>query len=428
MLLGPLSVIAFAALVSSPHFVKNMVFYSNPMYPLAESVFPASHPKAPRGEYRTVKPPHGAGFQPKYRNNFVKRQAWATGRLFTYSWITMNRGFTQHRPYMGALFSLLLPCVPFVYRRKRILLGAAMGYLAFMVWANTALNDRYMLAYYDLFIAVALALAVRVWQVGWLGRIALVPLVALQLFWSGDSMLHYGASRLQAAISLVSSGYSGKYDGRRLAKNGRQLRLTQATPPDAIILARNYRGILGLDRNVLSDVAAVQGYVSYTGLRDARDLWELLHQRGVTHLLYPRNQRRPAKWNNTVLFAELVHRYGRNPRNFSGLTLVEMPAKPPPHDAPCWVLSRGNREYPDGLYRVEQLDLMVTNYNRVSPRPKPKKRLTSRNVEELLGRADAVALGRALPGDGAARLERDFVMFERYGSESVYLRRRQGKR
>jgi len=423
MLLGPLSVIAFSALVSSPHFVKNVVYHSNPLFPYAGSVFPASHPKEPAAAYQVRKFPRGGPFAPKHQDDFAQRQLWGTQMFFTYSFHTANRDFTKHRPYMGSLFSLLLPCVLFVRRSRRILVGVAFAYGAFMAMANTALNDRYMLAFYDLFIAVAAALMVRVWQVGWLGRLAVIPVVALQLFWGGDAMLHYGASRLNAAINLVSAGYSGKYDSQRLARHGRQLKITEATPSDAIIMSRNYRGMLGLDRTVLSDVSAVQRYISYTGLRDARDYWELLHERGVTHLLYPRNQRRPVRWNNTVLFAELVYRYGQKTRDFGGLVLVDMPPRPPPRDVPFLVLSWGNREYPNGLYRVEQLDIDVTRYKRTTPKAKPVKRASRRNVAALLGRAGALALGRSLPGDVASRLEREFVKFEQYGRESVYLRR-----
>ena len=424
MLLGPLSVIVFAAVVSSPHYVKNVVFHSNPLYPLAMSVFPSSHPRHPPGEYQVRTFPRSGPFAPKYQRDFVKRQVWATGLLFTYAFKTANRAFTEHRPYMGALFSLLLPCVLFVPRPRRILLGAAMGYLAFMTWANTAANDRYLLAFYDIFIAVAAALAVKVWKVGWLGRAAVVPLVALQLFWGADAMLYYGAPRLYAAMSLVSAGYSQQDVSKRLAKNGRQLRITEATPPDAVIMSRNYRGILGLDRTVLSDVYVAQKYIAYTGLRDARDYWELLHERGVTHLLYPKNQRRPVRWNNTVLFADLVHRYGKNSRNFGGLMLVDMPPQPPPHEAPMMVLSWGNREYPNGLYRVEQLDVDNTKAKRTTPKPKPVRRASQQNLDALVRRADALALGRPLTGDAASVQAREFVKFEQWGREAVYLRRK----
>jgi hypothetical protein len=428
MVLGPLAVILFAALVSSPHFIKNTVFHANPVYPFAGSLFPASHPRHPPGYYEVQKKPRGGPFAPKHQDDFVKRQLWATQLLFTYSFHTANRGFTDHRPYMGSLFSLLLPCVLFVSRRRRILLGTAVGYVAFMVWANTSVNDRYMLSYYDLFIAVAAALLVRVWQVGWLGRVAVVPLVALQLFWGGDAILYYGSKRLRAALSLVSAGYSGKLDGRRLSSNTRQQRITEMTPPDAKIFVRNYRGLLGLDRMVVSDVYEGQAYVSYSGVRDARELWEMLRARGITHLLYPEGRRRPRRLNNVVLFAELAHRSGRNRRRAGDLVLLDLSAEPPPPMAPYLVLSRGNREFPDGLYRVEQLDVDIGNYKRFTPKPKPITRLTSGNVEQLLRRADAVVHAASLPGHASDELKRAFVLFEKVERYSVYLRKQPRRR
>lgn len=422
IVLGPLSVVLVATLVSSPHFIRNTVYYGNPVYPLAKSVFVTSHPVHPPGLYTVRTAPGSGTFSPKHADSFAQRQLWATGLFYTYSFKSHNRDFTDHRPYMGALFSLLLPCALFVSRPRRLWLGIAFSYVAFMVWANSSVNDRYLLSFYDILIAVAAALMVRVWQVGWLGRIAIVPLVAVQLFWGGDAMLFYGAKSLRGAMSLVAAGYSGKSDSR-IAKNDKLRQITAATPPDAVILSRNYRGLLGLDRMVLSDIYEGQAYISYSGIRDARELWKLYRSRGVTHLLYPENRRQPRRWNNTILFAELVHRYGRTKGRFAGLVLVEMPDRAPPASAPYWVLSRGNRGYPDGLYRVEQLDVDDWNYKRSEPTPKPVTRLTRTNAPDLLARADAIGLSRPLPGIEDRELRREFVMFERFGSSSVYLRR-----
>jgi hypothetical protein len=283
-------------------------------------------------------------------------------------------------------------------------------------------NDRYLLSFYDIFIAVAAALVVRVWQVGWLGRLAVVPVVALQLFWGGDAMLFYGAKNLKKTMGMVADGYSGSYDSRN-SKNQKQLDITAATPPDAVILSRNYRGLLGLDRTVLSDIYEGQAYISYRGIRDARELWEMYRSRGVTHLLYPENQRRPRRLNNTVLFAELAHHYGNNRRRFGGLVLIEMPDRPPPPTAPYRVLVQGYRAYPDGLYNVEQLDVDDWNARRSTPRPKPIARLTGANTRDLLWRADAVVVSASPMDGGWDNLRHNFAPVERFGRATIYLRR-----
>jgi hypothetical protein len=426
MLMGPLSVIVAAAVFSSPHFIKNTAFYGNPIYPMGLDVFETSHPVHPAGPY-TVYESRSGPFAPKHSGDLVKRQLWIARLLYTYSFQSHNRNFTDHRPYMGALFSLLLPCALFVYRPRRLWLGIAFGAVAFAVWANLSVNDRYLLSFCDVFIAVAAALMVRVWQVGWLGRMAVVPVVALQLVWGGDAMLFYGAKSLRQAMGLIADGYAGRY-ASRIAKNNKLQNITDATPPDAVILSRNYRGLLGLDRLVLSDIYEGQSYISYSGIRDSRELWELYRSRGVTHLLYPENQRQPRRWNNTLLFDDLAYRYGKNRRTFSNLVLVELPSKAPPPSAPFWVLSSGNRAYPDGLYRVEQLDVDDWNYRRSAPKPEPATPLTRANVGALLRKAEAVAVDRSLPGVGPEELRRDFVLFERFGSTAVYLRKKKGPR
>ena len=280
------------------------------------------------------------------------------------------------------------------------------------------------MAFYDLFIGLSAALLVKVWKVGWAARVALVPLVALQLFWGGDAMLHYGKKRLRSAMSLVADGYRHRYDARRLDRNNKLWQITEATPPDAKILVRNFRGLLGLDRMVVSDVREGQSYISYVGVRSGREFWKILEERGITHLLYPEGRRRPRRLNNVVLFAEVAYRCGRDRKRFGDLVLLKLSDEPPARGAPYFVLTRGQREYPDGLYRVEQLDVDYGKYSRFSPRPKPVTRLSRKNVERLLARADAVVLSRALPGEaGAAALKRDFVRFEKTGNLSVYLRK-----
>jgi hypothetical protein len=417
LLIGPALAITAALAVSSPHWAKNIAFYNNPVYPYGRSVFTHSDPAPKPGYYRET--PRKSDFPPKYSG--LRRQLWALENLYTYSFTTRNRGFTDRRPYMGALFSLLLPCVLFVRRPRRIWLSVAIGAVAMMVWINTAPNDRYLLSFYDIFIAAAAALTVRVWELGWLARAALVPLVGLQLFWGGDAMIFYGSKRLRQATSLIEQGYAGKKIDSRLTANHAQLRITAATPPNAVILARNYKTLLGLDRMVLSDIRDMQFYISYSGVRDEHELWRLLHERGVTHLLYPEGRRPPVRLNNTVLFAELFEHHARNVKSIGGVNLGEMPPQAPPPSAPYLVLVKGLRSYPDGVYRVEQLDVDDRNPKGFSPPPKPERRFADR--EDVLEGVRAVALGPGgrLGSEAQSRLNSEFTQVERFKNYTLYL-------
>lgn len=163
---GAAAVLLALALVSAPHFGKNAVFYHNPFYPFATKVFKGTTP-APTPGYYAENPTKG-NFKPQHSG--LKRQAWALSKVYAYSLSTANRNLTKHRPYMGSLFSLLLPAILFVPRRRRVLFAVSVAALGFMVWANTAANDRYLLSFYDICIGVALAMMVKVWSsAGWRG-------------------------------------------------------------------------------------------------------------------------------------------------------------------------------------------------------------------------------------------------------------------
>lgn len=403
-------------LVTLPHFGKNAVFYGNPLYPLAQSIFKSSYPKKQPGFY--VEAPSKAVFSPKEQG--IGRQLWAFGKIFTYSFETANRNLTERRPYMGALFSLLLPCALLVPGRRRFAPVLGLVTVAFMVWANSAPNDRYLLSFYDLCIGSALALMVEVWRLGVAARIGLVPLVLLQVIWGGDAALFYGKKQLSAALSLIAEGYEGKHEGR-LSSRGAQAQVTRATPKDAVILARNYKGLLGLDRTVLSDIRAAQDYISYSNLKDTREFYDLVKSRGVTHLLLPEGQRKPERWNNTVLFSDLFRQAGR-PKRFSRLQLAALPSTPPPHSAPYLVVVAGIRGVPDGVWAVEQLDFDPRDAARFSPRPRPRHRLSQ--VDEVIDDIQAAIIGgdktKALGPELLSELER----VESWDRESLYLRRR----
>jgi hypothetical protein len=293
-----------------------------------------------------------------------------------------------------------------------------------MLWANTAANDRYLLAFYDGCIGMALALMVSVWELGWTARVGLVPLVGLQLIWGGDAMLFYGRKELEAALDLIGQGYGGNYDERRFRERTSQLEVTRATPKDAIIFARNYKGLLGLDRTVLSDIRAATNYTTYSGVKDARELYDMLKERGVTHLLYPPGTRKPARWNNIVLFDELFAHYTEHGRRFGKLRLAELAKVPPPRVGKYLVLVSGLREYPEGIYRVEQLDVDSGAPQLFTPKPKPLERLRANTAAEQMADVSALAVGRGrLPKALTPDIMAHFELIERLEGDHVYLRK-----
>lgn len=412
-----------AAVVSAPHFIKNSVFYGNPIYPLGQKVFARSHPVQPQGFYEEQ--PQPGAFAPKYEG--PRRQLWVAETLFTYSFETRNRGLTKHRPYMGSLFSILLPTLAFIGApRRRIGFVVCLGVAAFWVWANTAPNDRYMLAFLDLFIAVSGALMVRLATLGWLARAGLVAATGMQLFWGGDAAFFYGKRRAVAALELVTKGYESADDGKRFAHQRDEQELTKAIPRNAVVLARNYRDLLGVDRTFRSDVRVAQGALSYSHMKSSRDFWAALRDQKITHMAYPPGRRRPSRLNNVVLFDALFQECATEAKRVGALRFGKLCAEAPPAE-PLMVLVKKARGYPDGLYSVDQLDIDDADPKRFSPRPVPLERLTSENDVALLERATAVfRTTGGLSVSAEALLAKNFSKFETFKSEEVWLRKRAG--
>jgi hypothetical protein len=309
----------------------------------------------------------------------------------------------------------------FVKRSKRIWFIAAAASIAFIAWAAVVPNDRYLLSFYDLLIATAGGLAVAIWELGFLARLGVAALVALQLIWSGEAILFYGSKPLRAALDIVAKGHNGKV---RFKGDDDTLGVTQATPEDAVILARNYRSLLGLDRMVLSDVRAGQFYISYTGLQDASELWKYLRDRGVTHLLYPEGKRPPVRLNNTVLFAELFHHYATKVQHHGDLILGTLPATAPPPTPPLLVLTRSARGYPDGIYRVDQL-VLDSGRAESGVKPKPSERYADENAADLLDHVQVVVAPSSTrwPKQVQSKLSEDFESVETFPEYAVHLRR-----
>jgi hypothetical protein len=418
--LGAGGILVTLMLVSAPHFAKNVAFHNNPVYPFGQKVFKKSWPKPTPGMYEER--PSSGVFSPK--SSGLERQVWALKKVFDYSLTTANRSLTNRRPYMGSLFSLLLPCAILVPRRKRLLSVGGMLVIAFMMWANTAANDRYLLSFYDGCIGMALALMVSVWELGWIARLGLVPLVGLQLIWGGDAMLFYGRKELLAALDLIGQGYNGSYDEARFNERTAQRQITEATPKDAVILARNYKGLLGLDRTVFSDIRAATDYVSYSGLNDTREFYDMLKARGVTHLLYPPGVRKPTRWNNIVLFDDLFLHYGENVKRFGKLKLAELPKAPPPRTGKYLVFVSGLREYPEGIYAVSQLDVDSRAPDLFFPKPKPLQRLRAETAAEQMAEVSALAIGRGrLPKVLTPEIMEQFEAVERLEGDQLFLRK-----
>ena len=346
--------LAFAAalaVVSSPHFLKNLVFYRNPVYPFAQDFFKSSSPTVPQAsflfewlfkDYRWR--PHGTLIQ-----NLIE----AVKLCYTFSF-DPHYSFTKNVPNTGSLFTLTLPLILFLRAPRRLWLGAFAGFGCLFMWAMTFRVDRHLQTIMPLLMATTGAVLVRTWEMGWAARAGLLPLVGLQLVWGGDAMVYSSHSRVKGAIDMIRSGYDGGRDNRfNFRADFREI--GKYLPPNARLLMHTYRPNLGIEREVLMDWAGQQGLFSYEPLRSPRDVHAMWRAQGLTHLLHLPSRESPSRQEDVLFHDYLVH-YTTIHKRFGGYEIVDIPGEaPPPPSRPYRVLVVGLNGYKDGLYPVEAL-------------------------------------------------------------------------
>ncbi len=423
LLVAPAAMALTALLVTSPHFLRNWVFYHNPMYPFAQDVFkstPTTHNAAYLFEWLFKDynhRPHGT-----FRENVRD----AIGLVFTFSF-QPHYSFTKSVPNMGSLFTLCMPLVLFVRSPKRIWLGYAAGVGALFAWGMIFRVDRHLQTFMPLLVATTAAIIVRAWDLGWIARIGLVPLVALQVIWGGDAAFYNSQPRLQSAMDLIKSGYEGhaanRFDGYRRD----QIALGKSLPPDAKVLLHMYRPNLGIDRDIVLDWAGQQGLILFEDLHGPKNAWEYLRSKGITHLLQLPGFRASVTKQQDVLFYELVSKYAVEKKRFGGMEVMALAPKAPPPDHAYHVLSLGLGGYRDGEYPLEAMKTyegVAENQEKFAPPSKswPRDPAAQR---ALVDECDAVLLGDRAKSDSATKsyVEQGFMNAQALKGFSVYLRK-----
>jgi len=270
------------------------------------------------------------------------------------------------------------------------------------------------------------ALIVRLWRLGWLARAGLVPLLAVQLAWGSDALFYSAQDRLQGAFNLIRAGYDGRGKQRLDGYRAQFLAVSNALPRNARVLLHSSHVSLGIDREVVMDWDAFQGFISYDELRTVRETYDYLRERGITHiLLEPRARGAPTK-QEEILFNGLISENARIMGQFGSFKLYEFPDRPPPAEEPYEVVTIGLNGYANGLYPITKLNTheYLPAYLQRFAAPSEPLALTGDSVPAMLERADAAIVGTRSRLDSNAEnvLKRRFTMLVRYeGNFSVYL-------
>lgn len=308
---GALGVAGAAALVLwSPHWLKNLLWYGDPVYPFLRGVF-ADRP-----------------WQPGAMTGFAAA-AWlpagpwpaellrSIGVLVSFSFVPHDWArFHGAVPVFGSLFTLALGPLALLPRMRRVWLVAAAALGGVWTWYFTYHQDRYLQALVPWMAAVVAAVVARLWDTRDRSIRAAVGLaIALQIVWGADvpflpTHAVLWRSPLQAAIDLMSTGHRADWAARTATASDLEP-LAPVFGPGARVLLHESEPRLGTGTQVVTDARGAQGGIDYAAWRTPARIAGALRAMGVTHLVWaprPEHAREEQRLSNELAFAAFVTR------------------------------------------------------------------------------------------------------------------------
>jgi len=420
-LLARCGLVVLALLVlTTPHFLKNFVFYDNPFFPLASDWFhgrPWSRDAATR-----LFTMYGTNWTPVHDWEGV---ATTLAQPVTFPFTPRDWPTFHHEwPMFGFLFTLLTPVLAF--GRTRSLLGLyAVANLGVMFWFWTYHQDRYLQAYLPWMTAGTWVAAVIAGRLGKWSLAATIALFFVQWSWGADAPFfgsHAVAGQpLRTTIDHLSGGFAGRPLEQRLAAYGDMEQLRQKLPKDARVLRHEMQIHLGLGVSCVTDW--FQSGIDYTERPSPAGVQEILRKTGVTHLIWhPSSARGFNSVGMDVLFFDYVEHYVDKPSRVGGVMLTPLGKRDDLPKSELVVLYAGcDGTYAPGIYGAGEMSRYP--YAPPAPQIKPRTRLGIKGLSRKLDEVDAVVWGaRCQKGlDDPAR--HGFTSAAKRGDDTIFVRR-----
>jgi hypothetical protein len=306
---------ASALLASSAYWLKNWIYYGDPMYPLLHRFLP-SHPWH-----------EGAGdllsavFTPQFEatGTPVEKLIKTLKVLLNFSFVPNDWGFHADKPVFGSLFTLLIPTLFFLRPLRRLWVLVLGTHVGVALWYLTNHQDRYLQALLPWMAACVAAMLALAWRQGRLVRAGVVALVAAQLVWGSDvyffrthAMLH--DSPIRALGEFLGAAHQKHYR-ERFERPGSLLEVGDALPAKAKALVHVVEEKLGARAELVLDAPGRQGAIEYMVLYSPQTVAALWKQLQITHVI-----RIPGwspggdeDWIREAVFDRTLYQFGEPP-------------------------------------------------------------------------------------------------------------------
>ncbi|HVU49811.1 MAG TPA: hypothetical protein VHL80_03935 [Polyangia bacterium] len=335
-----LGALVLAALVATaPHWLANLVWYGDPMYPMLAAWLPA-HPMVKGWAGATAAFTGGMTAWTPSGTLLQKLGESAVG-IFTFAFIPHDwPNFHRDLPVFGFLFTLTLPVLALARGAGRARLLAAGTLLGLFAWYWTFHQDRYLQALLPWMVAASAAALLHAWDGGLVARLGVVALVSAQLVWGHDVPwlpTHAMLRDVPAIRSLqrLSSTYRGDLHARFQYDTSFQA-ADRALPRDATVLVHEEYLKLGLNRRSLADSARLQPAIDYSQLARPDRVHDLLSSLGVTHLLWSHGDSidREVPVSGELVFFGYALRYAEGRQELGPFAVARLAARRPPPREP----------------------------------------------------------------------------------------------
>jgi hypothetical protein len=417
-----------AAVLTTPHWLKNFIWYGDPLYPflykrlhlhpwtvdsalLFEEVFKGQQLWTPKGTTLEM----------------LKETAVATLNFSfePHDWA----GFHGAVPVFGSLFTLCLVPLSFLRRTQRTWLASGAALTGVFVWYWTSHQDRYLQLILPWMAVATVATVVLAWcESGIAVRAALVAWIGFQVVWGADvyfipTHAVIGTTPAKAAIDLISTGYRKEYDARSANCNVFP-KIAKRLPHGAKVLIHDSHEHLGIAAATVNDIGPWQGGLSYGRLTSPRAFYEAMRALGVTHFVFRKGINAGMdSYAGDFVFYDFVTRYAQKEAELDGYALISMPAAAPTDaswlEASATVMVCGG-PYPHGLYRLA--DLRVPAFGN-QPQSVPRLPLTEdAQANALFAQSTYVAFDPSCHGAVTSPARQGFERVVSRGTVELYVR------
>jgi hypothetical protein len=373
-LLNLLATLGAGLLFTSPHWLKNLIWHGDPIYPLLH-------------RHLHVRPWNGDGdflFAVYQEQQFVPtgtmqhKLLGMLHALWDHSYALYNwADFHGTYPVFGSLFTASMVALPFLRGTRRTWGLVALTHLGIIVWYWVSDAERYLQTLLPWMAAVVAALALLAWRSGWPARLGVVVLGGLQIVWGADMIfwpLHRMAGR--SPVGLANDFFAKGYNSQgadRTKPFEEYAALGRALPKGSKVLVHHEHLHLGLGTMVVSDSTRMAYGINYGELGSPQAVDKLFKSYGITHVVWdPR-----VVYGDESVAGDLVfHTYAQTFETVvrhGSRTVAALPKSPPPPRNNLVLMFQCDGSYPAGIFELSDLRLSpypLSHHRLRFPRPR----------------------------------------------------------